>query len=529
MNRLILLLALIPTVTLYWQNRDIPQFGWIQDDALYVDTGKAIATGQGYRLTFLPGEPYMNKYPPVYPMVIAALWKVNPNFPGNLGLIVAWNLLPLIVMLMGLWRLYLSFGFPSNGAALLTFAVACLPIYIYLATSAMTECTFFAMFIWTFVLLEKQTVGYAIAAGVLAGLCYLTRTAALPLFLTVPLCFAMRRKFKPAAAYLAAALPLPIAWQLWVMGHKAAVATDWVTRFYADYASMERLTVGFDNLPIVVWENVDSILTGVGELFIFNLGHDSFLGHHLARLITVVAIAGIIRLVRRSGRWQYGSFALVFTLLLCFWHCPPDQRLFAPLAPLFMAGLWTELYNLWSMAQQTYRRGKSGDRPIAVAFCIVMAAFGVYFIYSTAEARLVQLPMIMVLHRHDTTRIRTTFARVTESTPPDAIIQSDEDVMVHLFTGRHGYRTIVPPRLFYPPQMELVRNTFASLPEAASGAWTHTLVSDNAWKHTLSGDDLEFARKSVAGRADLSQVWNNSGDVLYERKPREVSAGGVAP
>ena len=60
--------------------------GVFQDDGIYVILGKALATGEGYRYLNLPGAPYATHYPPGYPLFLALLWKVSPQFPQNVGL-----------------------------------------------------------------------------------------------------------------------------------------------------------------------------------------------------------------------------------------------------------------------------------------------------------------------------------------------------------------------------------------------------------------------------------------------------------
>src|SRR5688500_18494180 len=61
--------------------------GQCHDDAIYVISARALAEGDGYRLTNLPGDPPQTKYPPLYPAVLALAWKIWPDFPANLLLI----------------------------------------------------------------------------------------------------------------------------------------------------------------------------------------------------------------------------------------------------------------------------------------------------------------------------------------------------------------------------------------------------------------------------------------------------------
>src|SRR5580700_9005741 len=99
------LVALAPSAYLAWTLRDMPHLGFYHDDSLYWVSAHSLATGDGYRIQSLPGEPYQTKYPPLYPAMLAAIWKLNPQFPANLPLatLFAWLLLP--VFLAGLWFL----------------------------------------------------------------------------------------------------------------------------------------------------------------------------------------------------------------------------------------------------------------------------------------------------------------------------------------------------------------------------------------------------------------------------------------
>src|SRR5215469_17055172 len=59
-------------------------FGYYHDDGIYVTTAKSLATGQGYRIISLPGEPVETKSPPLYPFLLSLVWRLDPAFPENL-------------------------------------------------------------------------------------------------------------------------------------------------------------------------------------------------------------------------------------------------------------------------------------------------------------------------------------------------------------------------------------------------------------------------------------------------------------
>src|SRR5687767_14021589 len=78
---------IVATIALAIALAAIPNWpaGVFQDDGIYVVLGKALASGEGYRYLNLPGEPYATHYPPGYPLFLALLWKVAPEFPQNVS------------------------------------------------------------------------------------------------------------------------------------------------------------------------------------------------------------------------------------------------------------------------------------------------------------------------------------------------------------------------------------------------------------------------------------------------------------
>src|SRR5580658_5718786 len=124
----VFLAALAPSAYLAWTLRSMPHLGFYHDDSLYWVSAHSLATGDGYRIQSLPGEPYQTKYPPLYPALLAAVWKLNPHFPANLPLatLVAWLMLPLF--LAALWRLLSEDGFSTRERTILLFAAALSPV-----------------------------------------------------------------------------------------------------------------------------------------------------------------------------------------------------------------------------------------------------------------------------------------------------------------------------------------------------------------------------------------------------------------
>ena len=509
---LLLLAGVVPALSLFLQFPDLPHFGNFHDDTVYVQSGMAIATGQGYRLIHLPQKPFQTKYPPLYSLWIALVWKIWPVFPENLSLVIALNFAALAGLLFSLWRWNQLLGFPPWGAAVLASGVACLPVFVYLTASVMTEVLFLALFASAILLLEKSLetgVRTCALAGLLASLACLTRSAGMPILLTAPACLLLLRRWRHAAAFLVGALPFVASWQAWVWQH-AAPADDWITRYYISYGQMERLTVGVDNAGLVVYQNLDSMLNSFAEMFLFGSVDSSGLWHHTVRLVGIAAIAGSIRLAWQTRRWQYPAYALVFATLMLFWHCPPDLRLFAHLAPLLVLGLWFECRHIWRLAR--CRKGMTG---MLAAGSVL--AFGAYLGCSIVHARLVALPALERLARVEMAARRTGYAAIRQITPANATLLSDQDVLLSLNTHRSAYRTIHSPRLFYPIQKDRIRAAFAALPDSSIRPWDYVLVGRFDWRHELDAENREKLRREIESRSDLELVWRGDVGSLYRR------------
>src|SRR5258708_8347796 len=78
---LLFFILLVPSAQYAWRSRDMPKFGLLHDDAILFASAKSLATGEGYRIPSLPEKPFQTKFPPLYPLYLSAILKLNPPFP----------------------------------------------------------------------------------------------------------------------------------------------------------------------------------------------------------------------------------------------------------------------------------------------------------------------------------------------------------------------------------------------------------------------------------------------------------------
>ncbi len=326
--------ALVPSGLLAWKARAMPHLGYFQDDGLYWIAGKSIAEGRGYRILSLPGEPFQTKYPPLYPLVLSAVWKLRPDFPANLPLAAALNWLMLPAYLLAAWKLTREIGLEWRRRVMLLFALALSPTVVFLAANMLADLMFAALVLCALALAERVSNGRAgamtaLAAGVVGGAAFLTKTAALPLLVTVPGLLLWRgrtglRAASTRALYFAVPLLAAIVgWGYWTHGHRMA-STDPLVLYYTDYLGLYRHNLAWGDLPKVIQTNCRFLLNAIGELIVFHPGAGAAFDFLLMAL-GLLSVSGAIRWIRTKGLSQYAAFAPAYAARAGRLELPSEQ------------------------------------------------------------------------------------------------------------------------------------------------------------------------------------------------------------
>ena len=455
-------LALAPSASLAWRWRTMPHLGLHQDDALYLVGAKSLAEGHGYRIDSLPGAPFQTKYPPLLPLLLAPLWKFGPGFPANLKLatLAAWWLLP--VFLLAVRAMCRQLGFSPRETWLLTLAAAWHPLVCLLSTAILSDLLFVALLMACLLLAERALdpgahARLALAAGLVAGMACLTRTVGLPLALTAPLCFYRRGQGRKALLFLGGMLPAAGGWQAWSAMHQLH-SRDPVLLYYTSYLGMERVIVHPENLPLVLWHNGDALLRSFGKLLAFDVALAQNV--HLERILGVAAIAGAVRLARRTGRLQYPAAAMGIALLLLGHHFTADERLSLPVYPLILMGFWTEAKNLAVALRTTWNRRKVADRAVTVAAAAALAGLAGFGAATYAIGDAVFLPKLFTACQKDLQTRLPAYDWIRGHTAPDSTFYAYDDPALYLYTGRRALGLPMPPGRVYEGNAEREADAF---------------------------------------------------------------------
>jgi hypothetical protein len=513
----VFVLALVPSGYLAWTLRDMPHLGFYHDDSIYWVSAKSLATGDGYRIASLPNQPYQTKYPPLYATLLATIWRINPNFPSNLPLatLFAWVLLPLYLLCV--WTFLRQCGFEWGVQCLLFLIAALSPVAAVFSFSLMPELLFTALLLGSVILAERSGDSDSLwwlplLAGITGALAYLTKSAAAPLLVTVPLCFLLRRQFTKAALFVAAMLPAVAGWQWWVSGHLSR-SRDLVTLYYTNYFGFQVYNVPLRDLPLVMWHNLDGFLMGAGKLLTFDVPYGS---KHLERVVAVAAVAGCVRLARNTRKLNYPMAALGYSLGLLVWHYTPDQRFVFPLYPLLLAGLWTELANVYQALRISWRKPAFADRAAAIAGAGALAGFALFIAFTTAYGLFRFLPDLFATYRSDFAARRPAYQWLARNAPLQANVFAYDDPMLYLYAGRKSCNLPIPPKLYYHGDQTGIDKLLRSLPEFATEQQLgYIVISPDDFYRDLHQSGARCLKEAVESNRTFEPLYTNSNITVY--------------
>jgi len=154
-RRAFLLVWAVLVVAAYLAAWRAPAVGFFHDDGLYAVTAKALAEGQGYRITSLPTPIPQTKYPVLFPALLSIVWRAYPAFPANLPWL---KLVPLVSVLLWL-ALSVTWlrqrGATPTEARFIVAAAASTGWAIFLSSTLLSEALFGAMVVAALVLAHR--------------------------------------------------------------------------------------------------------------------------------------------------------------------------------------------------------------------------------------------------------------------------------------------------------------------------------------------------------------------------------------
>ena len=403
------------------------------DDGVYALLGRAIATGQGFHYTQLPGAPAATHYPPAYPLLLAVVWRIAPSFPDNISAFLALNAMLVGAAALGAFRFARArFGWRDDLAAAFALAATLTTPVLALSGAVLSEPLFLAA-LWPVLAAADRAAAAtghrrdALVAGAAVGALMLVRTHAVALMLALTLVLLVRRRHAHAAIALAASAAVALPWQLWTI-----FATP---RLVAPLEGAYGSYLGW--FAAGLREGGPSFLLATARLNVIELWlliqdrvvpGNSVLARALAASVLLsLGIAGLWCLSRRSAVTAW--FLVVYVGLVVVWPYTPWRFLWV-MWPLVMLCVAAGAWWLWSVVSLSWAR-------VLVALVVALPAYGMLRTETYAYAsRSWSAPALQA-----GAQIAPLVAWVGRHTRPSDIVLSEGEQVISLFTGRRAAPT----------------------------------------------------------------------------------------
>ncbi|MBI1745265.1 MAG: glycosyltransferase family 39 protein [Acidobacteria bacterium] len=477
-------ILLMLAVGLYILNLAPGVVGTYHDDGIYVVTAKALATGQGYKIISLPEPLAQTKYPILYPFLLSLIWRVFPDFPGNLIYMKALSVIATVLFLVLAYHFLIKFGYASKNLALAAVAAAAfLPGTLYFSGMILSDMPYALIAIAVLYLLELHDQNsdppyqYLILAAALAGLACLTRSVGMALSLAAFLYFIYQRRPKQAVLFLAIVILIMGPWLLWARSHAPQAFRSQVEIYYSSYTQWVFEYLGaspLNKLLNVFAKNMVYSLANFGaQVFplisylpvfpLFVLRMEILPG--LPTLLCLFGLAGVgtgaLMWIRKTSNKirRLDFYLLVYVLNILIWPWPHSERFLVvifPFAFLYMLRFMNALLKLCFFPLPEPQKQKWIHALLmVVAFTSVLSNLSVD-ISGVIETRKYGWSFDPAKPHPGIpwTEMLELFAQIRSRTPPQSVLACLDDPMTYLYTERRAisHHALNPIRSFYEPQ-----------------------------------------------------------------------------
>lgn len=520
----LLLVVIAPSAIFAWRASDMPELASLHDDGIFYVTAKSLATGNGYRIASLPENPYQTKFPPLYPLYLSIVWRLNPSFPDNLRLATLFCWLGFGACLVSVLFLYMDSGLSRTRRWIAMALLGLSPYMVLFGTRVFSEIPFTALVLAALSLARRveagrslKSDGLILAAGVVAALAYLTRTAGIALVGSVLVWLLLRRDFRHARLFAAVTLPVAIAWGVWTATHR--VNHDLTLTYYTDYLGFQFANVGWDNLVVVLWKNFDQILYGMGALVMPKI-FENLPFKILTQVVAAAMISGVVRLVRRGILVDYAIFSACSVAILLVWHYPATERFVLPMFPLLAVGLVAEGEHLWAMLRPAFHHKDIGQR---VAGYLFGGAVGAICLFALALQ--VYVTFFFMPETADSSRIhlaarRADYQWMAANLPDSATVLSYDDPLLYLYTGRRGNYLPMMPRWWYAEDHPSMVNAYKDLEiYCRNRGLTYVYFSDQDLSREAGEEERRAVQDTLKSNRSLAVMHTSASGTVYKVLP----------
>jgi hypothetical protein len=465
-------LALLVVTTALWAPRIAGSLDLRFDAGVYWVLGTALAGGHGYRLLNEPGAIEAIQYPPLLPLFVAAHERVlGSTDPLVTGHALRWSYAALFAAYL-LAVLAFARRRLSDGWALVASLLVALQLQLVWLSDLLFAELPFALVTMLF-LLAAERGGRRIVSGVLAGACYLLRSAGVAVLAAWVADGLLRRGVREAALRSALALVPVLGWQLHVShvqhgpeyrqpayAYQRAPYQYYNVGYlenmsYVDSFAPERGRASALELARRVSDNVARLPVALGASVSVDAGwlrgalteaNERWLPRRvppglaevLLAILGAAAVAGQLLLAVRGERLvPFAWLATLGLIVLTPWELQFGRYLM-PIASLTAVGLVALLATFTRALSRLVRAGV-GAVLVSQALVLAMVFARQHPHVTTADQRLNQW---LFFYGDAWAEQDRAIAWLGANAEPEAIVATSTPFRVHIATGR---RAVLPP------------------------------------------------------------------------------------
>lgn len=551
LSALFTFLILIAAAVMYLTIVNADRFGGFHDDGIYVTTAKALASGNGYRIISLPGEPAETKYPPLYPFLLSLVWRAKSNFPENLRPMICLSVAATLGFLAIVWKYLIDQAYATAGQSTIVVALTAFNSWtIVFSTSAISEMFYAMLSVAALYLadrLDRRNSEWlpGVGAGTLCGLALLTRTSGIVLILAVAVYLVLRRSWKPLLGAVSVALVCVVGWISWTYFNRTQ-ASGVNVAFYTNYlndvrevvASLQTLngaskpavllTIFGKNLLGLIVVSIPLVCSGLSNVWTRDShGFVVVMSLFFVLVVFMLVVTNVIRRISSQLRLLYVYLLIYLAIHLATPYTTYDRYL-VPVLPFLLLFLVSELTRLFSSVRdQLISSRLLGDRLSgAVAALAALATAGVLlFGYVKGIQLQTSSSAKFSAPAQEEQQLAKWIVSNTDST--DTLI-CYRDPIYFLRTGRKAARSVptalIDGALFQArqPTVEEVLQRVRSIIHENHGRYLIVSLDDfdhlpviyrDSFKELTSGDPATFIPvfESTSGRSTIYRIESSDG------------------
>jgi len=427
--------------------------GLFHDDGIYAATAKSLAEGHGYRIPSVPGFPAQTKYPILYPLLIAGVWKLAPTFPDNVDALRLVSALATVCFLVGSAHLHRELTGEESLLSMSAFlaALGLNPLVTNLGAMVLSDMLFAALCVAMWVVHVRWEGGshrwsMVVGSSCLSACAMGTRVPGAA-FLVAGSLWAARTGWRQFLTYVGIAGTLVLASRLAVPSSTAI--DNPLLSYYTGYETSVFLDLLREPLRAVqiAADNCVYAVVMVGELMM------PVPWRVVSWMLAALVVIGIVPTGRRAGR-TVGASLVLYMLIVLFYPFIPTRYLL-PLAPLLLIAGFNGATTIASRARGS-RSTMSSDIVKAMAFAPLAVLLLTSFAWARWNLDQSRLPRLRLwtggAATYQWTGFQDTFDWINGHTDKDAVMAGAFDPMYYLYTGRRGVRPWIPmpDTYFYP-------------------------------------------------------------------------------